>query len=304
MREARQAGLNVRMAPGGAAGRPAGKLIVIDDRLALVGALRRDRDDRHARRGLWRVSGMAAWEIGRQFNHDWAATGGQPLPLPEPVGFGAHALLSSVEVGGAGAARKRAKAIVLASLQGARSTVAVAIDAIDDAEVVSALQAARARGVKVRVLLGDGAGSSWSQARSLAALRRSGVALRRYHAQGAPQAIELCYAVVDGATLLFGSAAWTRESLAAGGEWQLSAQGGPTIALAAATFNQDWGKALPFDPPGAAATALKAAPALIAKLSRLAKRYSPAAAMAAIAELQVGLVKIPGKRMELILARR
>lgn len=310
---ARSHGLTVRLGRAASVGANAvGRFMVVDDRLAVITSLHAPSRTRHARRGLLRLTGEAACELGRQFNHDWAEAGGQPMPLPEQglVSRAAtYETLSTVQVGGYGAERRGAKALVMAALNRAQRSIEIMIDTLDDAEVLAALIGAKQRGVKVKVLMsghasldrgplsiarGDG------QTRAIGALTRAGVSVRRYHVAGTPQSVELRFGLVDGETLLFGSMPWTRAGFASGGEVLVEARGGRELLAIRSGFLHDWQNGQGVEPPsGLSRLAAEVAPAMT-ELSRVIRRFSPAPRVNALLGLQVGVVKYPGGKWHLV----
>jgi phosphatidylserine/phosphatidylglycerophosphate/cardiolipin synthase-like enzyme len=289
---ARDLGLVVRR--GAAVGaNPVGKALIADDRVALVGAIGGPAATR-GRRGLLRLAGEAAWELGRQFNHDWAQAGGHPLPLPDMAALGFSAAGAAITVGGVGPSRKAARAVVMQALRRARRSIEVMVDAIDDPEAIAALAEARRRGVAVRVVLaGDAAdvGGRLARTGAIAALAAAGVPVRLHQAGGAGAAMAVRAAVVDGGTLVMGSAPWTRGGLAGGGEVVVEVKGDGAAALMRETFERDWEAAAPAPLPTAVRrVAAVVAPALEA-LSRVmaGRRW-------AMPDLRVGVVTMAGKR--------
>lgn len=314
VKAARSHGLAVRIgaSEGRVADEPTGKFLLVDDRLALVGPLRQPARSRYARRGLLRLTGEAAAELGRQFNHDWVQAGGQPLPLPETsllTRSGTHELLSLIQIAGVGPQRKAPKGLVLGALQGARQTVEIALDALDDAEVLQALVAAKKRGVKVQVLMsglaareGRGLGQ-WlagdGQSAAIARLMAAGIPVRRYQASGSAQAVELRYGLVDSHVLLFGTMPWTRAGLASAGELLIEARGGRELAMIQATFRHDWENAAVAAAPAAGRRLMAEVSPLMAELSRVIGKYSPAQAASDLMNTHVGVVKV-GNKVKLI----
>jgi phosphatidylserine/phosphatidylglycerophosphate/cardiolipin synthase-like enzyme len=302
VRAARALGLNVRI--GRSSGTPnrnaVAKYLVADDRVALVG---NPGQGGKARRGLLRVTGAPACEMARQFNHDWSDAGGTPLPLAtfgELARQGKQALLSAVVVGGQGAERQNARALVLAALQRARISIEVMGDQIDDQAVVAALISAHGRGVKVKVLLGAADATPDAAASTVSTLLRAGVPVRRCQAGGQEIAVEMRYGVVDGESVLFGTQPWTRSGFAANGEVLLEARGGREVALIRATFLHDWTDANIAVPPTPGSRLRSAIRPVLSALTEVARRYSPAMAVRHVWDLHVGLVRFPGGRWKLI----
>lgn len=310
VKSARSHGLAVRIGQAEArvAEEPVGKFLLVDDRLALIGPLRQPSRSRFARRGLLRLTGEAAAELGRQFNHDWAKVGGQPLPLPE-LGLlsrsGTHELLSLIQIGGVGPQRKAPKALLMNALAGARTSIEVALDAMDDADVLAALVSAKKRGVKVQVLFSGLAAQEnqglarWlggdGQSAAIARLQAAGIPVRRYQAAGTAQAVELRYGLVDSHVLLFGTMPWTRTGLIAAGELLVEVRGGRELTMIQATFRHDWEHAAPAAAPAVGRRLLAEASPLLAELSRVVQRYSPAQAASDLLNTHVGVVKVGNK---------
>ncbi len=292
IQSARGLGLVVRRGPA-SGHNPVGKAIVADDRLALVGALGGPRVAR-GRRGLLRISGEAAWELGRQFNHDWLQAGGHPMSLPEMAAAGLSTGGAALLVGGVGPARKAARAVVMQALHRARRSIAVMVDALDDPETIAALVGARRRGVAVRVLLaGDAAdvGGRLARTGAIAALTAAGIPVRLHQAGGAGAALTVRAAVVDGTQLVLGSMPWTRGGFVGGGEVALEVRGDGVATLLQETFERDWEGAAPAPLPGAVRRVVSAVAPALAALSRAVKgrRW-------AVPDLRVGVVQIAGKR--------
>lgn len=313
IKAARSHGLAVRFgATDGAGTEASGKFLLVDDRLALVGPLRYPSRSRHSRRGLLRLTGEASAELGRQFNHDWAKAGGQPLPLPETgllMRTGTHELLSLVQIGGVGPHRKAPKGLVMGAISAARTSIEVAMDAMDDPDVLLALVAARKRGVKVEVLMSGLSASEGTglarlfggdgQSAAIARLIAAGIPVRRYQSAGTAQAHELRYAMVDSHVLLFGTMAWTRTGLAAPGELLVEARGGRELGLIQATFRHDWDHAAPASAPAVSRRLIAEVSPLMAELSRVVGKYSPVQAASDLMNTYVGVVKV-GKKVKLV----
>jgi phosphatidylserine/phosphatidylglycerophosphate/cardiolipin synthase-like enzyme len=134
-------------------------------------------------------------------------------------------------VGGQGAARLNARALVLAALQRASVSIEIMGDQLDDSAVLAALVAAHGRGVKVKVLLGAADATSDGQAGTINLLLRAGIPVRRCQQGGQEVAVEMRFGVVDSETVLFGTQPWTRAGFAANGEVLLEARGGREVAL-------------------------------------------------------------------------
>lgn len=300
-------GLVVRSSPWMAAqGASVGRIFVADDRVAFVGgaALRTPVVS-----ALTRLSGEAASELGRFFNHDWAAAGGAPLPLA-PVGAfqasGTHALRSMVALGGVGPSRRALRSVLMAAVAGAQRELLVVADALGDGELVAALVAAAQRGLKVQVLLGAAEGlQAVTRQAHLAKLAAAGAELREAAEGGVGGAVALRAIAVDGQHLVVSSAAFQAKDLAAAGEVALDARGGQEPELAVAALALLFERGLPLE-LGASLWSVAAplAPlvaAFGAKVRQAARAV--AAGWQASSELGVGVQHVPGGTPKLV-ARR
>lgn len=305
--ELRAHGLVVRALPWHAGNAPsAGRALVADDRVAFVGGPALAAS---VLVGLTRLSGEAASELGRFFNHDWSAAGGAPLPLAPAGGFrasGTHALRSMVSVGGVGPSRRGARAVLLAAVASAMTELLVVADALDDAELVASLASAAARGVSVKVLVGAAEGlKAVARNAALARLAGAGAELREAAEGGVAGAVALRAIAVDGRGLVVSSAPFTAAGLAGAAEVAFEARGGRELEIAAAALNLAFDKGLHLPvPPSAWALAAPVAPllaALGARLSGAAKAV--AAGLKASSEMGVGVQHVPGTAPKLV-ARR
>lgn len=128
---------------------------------------------------------------------------------------------------------------VVAFIDGAKRTLDVAMYLLSDRSVVGALEAAPARGVKVRVMLeehpyGTGPGNSSVANR----LKAAGIAVA-----WSPTTFQLShdkYAVADGKSALVGTANWTHSAFVSNREF-LAVDDDPTdVARLSALFQDDW----------------------------------------------------------------
>lgn len=302
IKHARQDGLAVRVFAGGEASPAPSAMasgwVIIDDRLALA-LLEGPQATRRARVGAWRVTGQAACELGRIFNHRWAAAGGHPLPLPElaaPTSLGAMPSRSIATLAATERTTvKQPKAVILGALQQALSRAWIMLDGLDEPELVQALVAAARRGLSVRVLLpGHGAFDRASgQARALQALQKAGVAVRRFHQGGQPQAVGVRYALVDLDQIVMTGAGWTRAGLAAPDAWAVHAKGGRMVALVESGFRSDWESGVEASPPSAGERLKGEIAPAFEQFARALQKLSPAAPLQAAWRAEVGVVRIP-----------
>lgn len=276
----------------------AGKLIVADDRVAMVGAMG-DLRIAHARRGLLKLAGEVAWELGRQFNHDWVAAGGNPVPLADPATMVLTASGVALTVGGVGPARKAARAVVLTALRRAKASVEVMVDLLDDADTLKALIDAHVRGVDVRVLLGESATGADEaltrlgidpRAAAIQTLDTAGVPVRILMMSGATGTMGIRAAVIDGDTLVMGSLAFTRQSFAGAGEVVVEARGTESAAILRALFESDWELATSARRP----TPARRVMAIVAPALRALSHTVSAAQQFAFPDVRMGFVKMNG----------
>jgi phosphatidylserine/phosphatidylglycerophosphate/cardiolipin synthase-like enzyme len=286
---ARGLGLLVRRGSAAAAANPVAKAVVIDDRQAYVGSVGAPKTGR-ARRVLVRLVGEAAWELGRQFNHDWAATGGNPLPLPDMQALGLSASTTAFRIGGVGPARVAARAVVLKALKRARRAIDLMADQVEDPEILATLIDARRHGVAIQVLLGGDA-AEFGQTTAIAALAAAGIPVRLHQSGGAGAAMAFRGAIVDGDAMIVASCPFTRAALAGGGEVALEVRGDKfQIGLLRETFALDWESAALAPLPGAVRRVVVLVTPLLTALSRVVK-----AARFSVPNLKVGVSKAGGR---------
>ncbi|MFN2581444.1 MAG: phosphatidylserine/phosphatidylglycerophosphate/cardiolipin synthase family protein [Candidatus Dormibacteria bacterium] len=127
--------------------------------------------------------------------------------------------------------------LALGLINGARTTLDLELFVITDTGVVRALEAAAARGVRVRVLLDP---TQHSSDPSMHAIAGSGVAVRWYRSHG-----ELLHAkaiVADSSSVLFGSANWSGGGFARNHELDIELVDALAIARQMlAQMTLDWG---------------------------------------------------------------
>lgn len=291
---ARGLGLLVRRGAGVAGPNHTAKALVVDDRNAYVGTVGGPHAGR-GRRVLVRLTGEAAWELGRQFNHDWAATGGNPLPLPDMQALGLSTGSTAFRIGGVGPARVAARAVVLQALKRARRSIELMADQVDDAEVLATLIDARRRGVSVKVLLGGDAadfGGALARVGISHALAAAGIPVRLYQSGGAGAPMAFRAAIVDGDTLLIASCPFSRAALVGGGEVALEVKGDRLQAsLLRETFALDWEAAAAAPVP----SIVRRVAAIIAPALAALTRVVKAARRVSVPDLKVGVSKAGGR---------
>ena len=205
------------------------KLLVVDGAVAVVGGINWGSGSAANHDFDVEVRGPAADNLSRVFTRDLVTCGRfdvVPPARPDPAVL-VGATLPGAEI----------LPMVLGAIAGARRTLDVAMYTLTDADVVGAMEAALARGVSVRVLLDPGERPSDPSA---ASLRAHGVAVRLYHSSG--EKLHAKTAIVDGLTVVLGSANWTVSGFQHNHELDVAL---PSDAAVAASFEQqyagDWG---------------------------------------------------------------
>lgn len=128
---------------------------------------------------------------------------------------------------------------IVAFVRGAHQSLDVAMYLLSDREVISALEASRRQGVRVRVMLeehpyGTGPGNQ-GVAKRLAA---AGIAVR-----WAPPTVRLShdkYAVADGSVALLGTANWTRSAFRRNREYLVEDRAAVDVRQLQTLFDDDW----------------------------------------------------------------
>ncbi len=204
------------------------KLLVVDGATAVVGGIN--------------------WGVGSYANHDFdvevrgpAVANLDRVFVRDVVTCGRVQVVPAQRVDGAvavGATLPGAEILpmVLGAIAAARHTLDVAMYTLTDAEVVGAMEAALARGVAVRVLLDPSERPSDPSADSL---RAHGVAVRLYRSSG--EKLHAKTAIVDGSTVVLGSANWTVSGFQHNHELDVSIPGDSRIAASfEEQYRSDW----------------------------------------------------------------
>jgi phosphatidylserine/phosphatidylglycerophosphate/cardiolipin synthase-like enzyme len=204
------------------------KLLVVDGNVAVVGGINWGAASAANHDFDVEVRGPVVRNLARVFTRD-LVTCGRVLVVPPAVPD--SAVLVAATLPGA-----EILPMVLAELDGAHRTLDVAMFTLTDSAVVAALEAALARGVAVRVLLDP---SERPSDPSAASLRGHGVAVRLYRSSG--EKLHAKAAVIDGASVLLGSANWTVSGFGHNHELDVAIPGNRAIASAfAQQFSSDW----------------------------------------------------------------
>jgi phosphatidylserine/phosphatidylglycerophosphate/cardiolipin synthase-like enzyme len=204
------------------------KLLVVDATVAVVGGINWGAGSAANHDFDVEVRGPAVVNLGRVFSRDLVTCGQLevvPPAHPDP------AILVGATLPGA-----EILPMVLALIAGARSTLDVAMYTLTDAAAVDAMEAARTRGVLVRVLLDP---SERPSDPSAASLRAHGVAVRLYRSSG--EKLHAKAAIADRTTVLLGSANWTVSGFEHNHELDVSIPAATAIATAfEQQFESDW----------------------------------------------------------------
>ncbi len=204
------------------------KLLVVDARVAVVGGINWGASSYANHDFDVEVRGPVVDNLARVFTRDLVTCGrpGEvPPPRPDPAIL-VGATLPGVEI----------LPMVLAAIVGAQRTLDVAMFTLTDADVVAAIEAARARGVVVRVLLDP---SERPSDPSAASLRAHGVAVRLY--RGVGEKLHAKAAIIDGSTVVLGSANWTVSGFQHNHELDVAIAANPGVASSfEQQYQSDW----------------------------------------------------------------
>jgi phosphatidylserine/phosphatidylglycerophosphate/cardiolipin synthase-like enzyme len=204
------------------------KLLVVDGRAAVVGGINwgSTSDRNHDVDAV--LTGPAAHNLERIFQADLLACG--RAATPSPALDDDHVLVAATLPG------TDIRPLVMQLVDNAHSSLDLELYVITDTGVVHAIEAAAARGVRVRVLIDPGQRPSDASA---AALSAAGVALRRYRTSG--EKLHAKLGVADGGTALFGSANWTAGGFQRNHEVDVEILDAPQVAAQlTAMVDADW----------------------------------------------------------------
>jgi len=204
------------------------KLLVVDGATAVVGGINWGAGSSANHDFDVEVRGPAVANLERVFIRDLVTCGRvQVVPVPRVDG----AVVVGATLPGA-----EILPMVLGVIAAARHTVDVAMYTLTDADVVGAMEAAMVRSVAVRVLLDP---SERPSDPSAASLRAHGVAVRLYRSSG--EKLHAKAAIVDGSTVVLGSANWTVSGFQHNHELDVSIPGDRRIASAfEQQYDSDW----------------------------------------------------------------
>jgi cardiolipin synthase A/B len=165
--------------------------------------------------------------LGRVFEQDWALAGGAPAPLPVESGSIAQTAPGS-----------EIRRMLEGTLAGARHRVEAEIFDLTDPDLILLLESARARGVRVRILLDPAQDVNRP---SFALLRRASTEVRWYRPP--PGAKLHAKAVLADGRLVVGSANWSRHGLDVNHELDVATEDPGAVAAYASRFEADWAAA-------------------------------------------------------------
>ncbi|MFY9614787.1 MAG: phosphatidylserine/phosphatidylglycerophosphate/cardiolipin synthase family protein [Candidatus Dormiibacterota bacterium] len=225
----RAAGAVVRLFPDGAMQIDHVKLLLADHAVAIFGGMN--------------------WGQGSYLNHDFDVVLGGPAVAhveaifdADMVRTGAATMSSSIAPGDPDELRivtsypeNQVRPAVLAAVAAARRAVFIQMYVLTDVEVMSALSAAARRGVGVWILFDPN--QELNQA-AASRLRQAGVMARFYRTRG--EKLHAKAMVVDGRTLLVGSANWTSSGFTRNHELDVVIRSPGLAAQALTRMEADW----------------------------------------------------------------
>lgn len=251
------------------------KYFVVDDQ-ALLGSMNLAKKFYDYHDLMVRVKGPAAAQLLNQFEFDWYYATHPQAPRPDvlvhagPASFSAPGAdaPSQVRVVGTGTGRKTGLEALLPLLNNARQSIHIQMHEIGDTRVLDALEAARDRGVDVKVILDPGvidpfipiihrAPRGILNAIALDRMLKKQMNVRHYRVDATFTTAHMKSAVIDGQILFAGSINWTRGGFEWVSETDLEIHGGRAPQQAQAQFARDWvERAIPAEPPSKTALAL------------------------------------------------
>lgn len=209
------------------------KLLVVDDRVAVVGGINWGVTSDRNHDVDAEISGPAAVELDRVFVADLVTCGRiatEPSLQPDP-----RVLVASTLPGA------DIRPLALDLIDSARSTLDLELYVLTDTGIVHAIERAHRRGIRVRVLLDPGEHPS---DHAIAILAAAGVPVRTYRSSG--EKLHAKLGVADGRTALFGSANWTAGGFERNHELDVLILDSPALAAQlTAMVDADWSASQP-----------------------------------------------------------
>lgn len=206
------------------------KLVVVDGTAAVVGGVNwgAGSDANHDFDAL--VRGPAADNLERVFLRDLATTGAA-IAVPPAQADPAVVVATTLPDTGI-------RPLALELVDQAHTSLDLELFVLTDAAVVHALEQARGRGVRVRLLLDPDQRPSDASA---ATLRAAGVEVRLYRGSG--EKLHAKAAVADGHRILFGSANWTAGGFQRNHELDIELDSSAVASTMLAAMHADWEQA-------------------------------------------------------------
>ena len=204
------------------------KLLIVDSERAIVGGINWGRSSPLNHDFDVLAAGPVVANLARVFAQDLAIAGRpRVVPLAQP-----DAAIQVLVTRPGDAIRNAA----LALIDGARRSVVMEMFDLSDRLVLDSLSGARRRGVAIRVLLEP------TQAQNIdaTALLRAAGAETRFFTPVAGELLHAKLAIVDGATVLFGSCNWTRSGFSRNHELDLLIRDATLAEVFLARADQDW----------------------------------------------------------------
>jgi phosphatidylserine/phosphatidylglycerophosphate/cardiolipin synthase-like enzyme len=165
------------------------------------------------------------------FDQDWSFTDGRPSATPADAGAAVAQTAPGEEI----------RARLLREVEGAGSTIAAEVFVMTDPSLISALAAARRRGVRVRIILDPNQPSNARTYRLLGAAQVE----RRWYPVPPHTLLHAKAGLFDGRRLLVGSANWSHAGLSVNHELDLTTDDPGAAAGFAARFERDWSASSP-----------------------------------------------------------
>lgn len=204
------------------------KLLVVDATVAVVGGINWGERSPLNHDYDAELRGPAVTNLDRVFQRD-LVTCGRTAAVPSPVADPAILVASTLPA-------TEIRPLVLDTINTSQHSLDVELFDLTDTGVVHALEAARARGVDVQVLLDPSQHSSDQSYQSLAG---AGVRVRWYRSRG--ELLHAKAAVADATRVLFGSANWSGGGFARNHELDIEMVAAPLVAAQMlAQMNLDW----------------------------------------------------------------
>ena len=225
----RVAGVDARPFPIGPRQIDHVKLLVVDGRVAVLGGMNWGRRSYLNHDFDVVIAGPAVRHLGTLFAADEFRAGGRgalpPPPPPDPAGLRLLTTYPDTAI----------RTEILRALAAARGFAFIEMFVITDPGVLTALEAAAARGVAVWLLLDPG--QDLNQV-SATRLRAAGIRAAFYRSRG--EKLHAKAMVADGNTLVVGSANWTSSGLSHNHELDAVIEDPGLAARALARMEADW----------------------------------------------------------------